>query len=98
MSKMPCGGSAPPKMANPEHAKNPNATAMLHHIGTPTLSRKPDDTFPMALTARTEALSRPAELSEMLYTDVSSNGSANVSEKIWHENAKNAKARIRQLG
>src|SRR5258706_15691257 len=85
-------------MANPQIAKNPKAAAILHQIGTPARSRKPDETCPMALTARTMALSRPAALSETLCTDVSSNGSANVSEKIWHEYARNANARIRQLG
>src|ERR1700704_2571773 len=71
---------------------------MLHQIGTPARSRKADDTCPMVLTARTKALSRPAALRETPCTDVSNNGSANVSEKIWHEYAKNAKARMRQLG
>jgi hypothetical protein len=72
-------------MANPETAKNPNAAAMLPQTGTPARSRKPDETCPTVLTPRTKALIRPAVPSETWCTDVSSNGSANVSEKIWHE-------------
>src|SRR5262245_6116809 len=85
-------------MANPESAKNPKDAAILTQIGTPARNRKPEATCPMALTARTNALSKPAVPSATLCADVSSSGSAKVSEKIWHEYAKNAKARTRQLG
>src|SRR5262245_41690297 len=85
-------------MANPESAKHPKAAAILVQIGTPARSRKPDDRCPMVLTARTNALSRPAAPSATLCAEVSSSGTAKVSEKIWQEYAKNAKARTTQLG
>src|SRR3954464_9168233 len=85
-------------MANPENAKQPKAAAMLAQIGTPTRSRRLDERCPIALTASTMALSRPAAPSDTPYTDVSRSGSAKVREKIWHEYAKNAKASSRQLG
>src|SRR5882724_3911069 len=97
-SAMPCGGSTLPYTAKPETAKKPNAAATLAQIGTPARSSRPDERCPIALTARTMALSRPAAPSDTPYADVSRSGSAKVSEKIWHEYAKNAKASIRQLG
>src|SRR6266581_6113912 len=97
-SEMPCGGSTLPYTAKPESTKNPNAAAMLAQIGTPARSRRPDERCPIALTANTMALSRPAAPSDTPYADVSRSGSAKVREKIWHEYAKNAKASTRQLG
>src|SRR5437868_13539085 len=85
-------------MANPENAKQPKAAAMLAQIGTPARSRRLDERCPIALTARTKALSRPAAPSDTLRSAVSRSGSAKASEKIWHEYAKKANASTRQVG
>src|SRR5882724_8562431 len=98
MIAMACGGSTSPYTPTHDSAKNANAAATLAQIGTPIRSSRPDERCPIALTARTIALSRPAAPSDTPYADVSRSGSAKVKENIWHEYAKKAKASIRQLG
>src|SRR5215467_11841472 len=84
-------------MTSADAANPANAAAMLAQMGTPSRNRKPDATCPIALIAKTTALSTLA-VPSATFVEVSSDGRANARENIKDAYAKKAKASIKQVG